>query len=153
MVKQLTKGHRTRRRARRSAAKQTNVHVVSAPIQKVQIGEVIPMMVEEMEKGLLACISKNQHRREAYWILYTANWYKNGEQLRTTFTPFPQCPPRLLNTMCWKIDNVAGRCEEVWILPLDAPIQPVKTDGIIESIAEAAQGMRSEEHTSELQSR
>lgn len=110
-------------------------------IHKVQIGEIIPSMVEEMEKGLLACINKNRRRREVYWVLFTANWYANGEQLRTTVTPFPQCPPKLLNTICWKIDNKRGRCEEVWILPMDAPIQPIRTDGFDEKIAAAAQGM------------
>lgn len=110
-------------------------------LRTVQIGEIIPSMVEEMEKGLLACIAKNQHRREPYYILYTADWYRNGEELRTVFRPSDKCPPKMLNTICWKIDNKSGRCEEMWILPKDAPIQPVKTDGVSESIAEVAAGM------------
>ena len=103
-------------------------------LRKVQIGEIIPSMVEEMEKGLLACIGKNQHRREPYWILFTADWYRNGEELRTTFSPRDKCPPMMLNTICWKVDNKSGRCEEIWILPKDAPIQPVITDGFNERI-------------------
>lgn len=110
-------------------------------IHKVQIGEIIPSMVEELEKGLLAAIEKNRHRREPYYILYTADWYKNGEQLRTVFRPSDKCPPKMLNTICWKIDNKRGRCEEMWILPKDAPIQPILTDGVSESIAEAAKGL------------
>jgi hypothetical protein len=54
-------------------------------LQKVQIGEIIPSMVEEMEKGLLAAIEKNRYRREPFFILFTADWYKNGEELRTVF--------------------------------------------------------------------
>lgn len=110
-------------------------------LRKVQIGEIIPMMVEELEKGLLAAINKNRHRREPYFILFTADWYKNGEELRTVFRPSDTCPPKMLNTMCWRIDNKSGRCEELWILPKDAPIQPVEFDGADESIAAAAQGM------------
>lgn len=110
-------------------------------IRKVQIGEIIPCMVEEMEKGLKAAIHKNRHRRKPYYILFTADWYRNGEELRTVFRPSDNCPPKMLNTICWKIDNIRGRCEEVWVLPKDAPIQPVITDGISESIAEAAMDM------------
>lgn len=111
-------------------------------VQKVQIGLIIPSMVEEMEKGLKACIAKNEHRREPYFILFTADWYRNGEQLRTVFRPSDKCLPRMLNTICWKIDNKSGRCEEVWVLPKDAPIQPVETDGRVNvKIAESARGM------------
>lgn len=110
-------------------------------LKKVQIGEIIPSMVEELEEGLLAAIGKNRHRRESYFILFTADWYKNGEELRTVFRPSDKCPPKMLNTICWKIDNKTGECREVWVLPKDAPIQPVKTDGIVGSIAESAAGM------------
>jgi len=110
-------------------------------IHKVQIGEIIPSMVEEMEKGLLAAINKNRYRREPYYILFTADWYANGTQLRTVFRPSDKCPLRMLNTICWRIDNKTGECRELWVLPKDAPIQPVKFDGASESIAEAARGL------------
>ena len=112
------------------------------PIHKVQIGEIIPSMVEEMEKGLLAAIEKNSHRFEPFFILFTADWYRNGEELRTTLTPFDKCPPKMLNTICWRIDNRIGECREMWVLPKDAPIQPVILDGRVnESIVKAAVGM------------
>jgi len=110
-------------------------------IHKVQIGEIIPMMTEELEKGFEACVAKNKHRREPYYILFTADWYKNGEQLRTVFSARETCPPMMLNTMCWRIDNKSGQVKELWVLPKDAPIQPVVTDGASESIAKAAMRM------------
>ena len=109
--------------------------------QTVQIGEIIPSMVKELEKGLLACIAKNQHRDMPYYILFTGNWFRNGEELRTIFRSSYRCPPKMLNTICWKVDNKSSRCEEVWVLPLDAPTQPIKTDGVSVEIAEAARGM------------
>jgi len=110
-------------------------------IRKVQIGEIIPMMTEEFEKGFEACIAKNKHRREPYFILFTADWYSNDAQLRTTFTPFGARPPKMLNTMCWRIDNKTGEARELWVLPKDAPVQPTKSDGVVESIAEGSKRM------------
>lgn len=110
-------------------------------MRKVQIGEIIPMMTEEFEKGFEACIAKNKHRREPYYILFTADWYKNGEELRTVFSARDRKPPMMLNTMCWWIDNKSGRAEELWVLPKDAPIQPVKTGEVNESILKAVKNI------------
>jgi len=103
-------------------------------VHKVQIGEIIPSMAEEMEKGLKAAIHKNRRRRKPYYILFTADWYRNSEELRTVFRPSDKRPPMMLNTICWKVDNIRGRVEEQWVLPKDAPIQPVETDGFVEKI-------------------
>lgn len=110
-------------------------------LRTVQIGEIIPMMTEEFEKGFCACIEKNKHRRAPYYILFHASWYRNGEELRTVFSARQKCPPKMLNTMCWRIDNKIGEHRELWVLPKDAPIQPINTDGVSESIAAASINM------------
>ena len=93
-------------------------------LNKVQIGEIVPLMVEELEKGLLTAIEENKHRRKPYFVLFSGDWYKNGEELITTLKPSYKCPLRMLNTICWKIDNKSGRCEELWVLPKDFPVHP-----------------------------
>lgn len=110
-------------------------------IKTVQIGEIIPMMTSEFERGFWACVEKNKAQRVPYYLFFTGDWYKNGEELRTTFTAFRDRPPRMLNTGCWKIDNIAGSHEELWMLPKDAPIQPIETDGVVESIGRASINM------------
>lgn len=110
-------------------------------IKTVEIGQIIPLMAAKYEEGLIAAINKNSHRRTAYFLLFTADWYKNGEELRTTFTPFGRCPPKMLNTICLKIDNKRGSCEEIWVLPKDAPIQFVETGDVNEKVAESAKGL------------
>ena len=51
----------------------------------IETGQIVPLMVQKMNEGLAACIQKNSHNRKPYWILYTADWYRNGEQLVKVF--------------------------------------------------------------------
>ena len=91
---------------------------------KVQIGELLPPMLDEFQKGFDKAVRKNKYRREPYYLLYTADWYANHTQLRAVFRPSNTCPPMMLNTMCWKIDNKNGSVKELWVLPKDAPVDP-----------------------------
>lgn len=90
----------------------------------VQVGELLPSITAEFEKGFEECIAKNKHRREPYYIMFTADWYMNNTQLRSVFRPSAAKPPLMLNTMCWKIDNKSGSVQELWVLPKDAPVDP-----------------------------
>lgn len=89
-----------------------------------QVGELLPSMLEEFQKGFERCIAENKHRREPYYILVTADWYANETQLRMVFSPRDTKPPVMLNTMLWRIDNKVGSVEEIWVLPKDAPVDP-----------------------------
>ena len=89
----------------------------------VEVGEFLPMMAKKLADGLARCVQDNKHRRDPYYILYSADWYANGEQLRDTFSPRSKCPPRMLNTICWYVNNVTGEFKEMWVLPKDAPIE------------------------------
>ena len=113
--------------------------------REVEVGEIIPEMAKQMEALLLECINQNTHRREIYWILYTADWYSGGTELRDSCTPFEVCPPKMLNTICWKIDNKRGSMTEEWVLPKDAPSEAseiIETSGVVdENIIRAATSM------------
>lgn len=88
-----------------------------------QIGEIVPCMTQNFEHGFERAIAKYKHRREPYYLLYTADWYSQGSELRDVFRAFGRKPPRLLNSMCWLINNKTGECKQMWVLPKDAPIQ------------------------------
>lgn len=108
----------------------------------IQTGEIVPLMVQKFHEGLAKCIQDNAHRREPYWILYTADWYGSGQQLRDTFTPYGGCPPRMLNTMCFCVDNKIGQLKPVWILPKDAPIEDFgETKQFDETLIKSSQGI------------
>ncbi len=100
----------------------------------IEVGEIVPLMAKKMEKGLARCMQDNMHRRRPYWILYTADWYKNGTELKDTFSPRDKIPPRMLNSICWYIDNTKGRLEQVWVLPKDAPIEDFGETGTFDEV-------------------
>jgi len=107
--------------------------------KKVQIGELLPDITKNFEKAFEDCISKNKHRRETYYIFATADWYANNTKMRVVVSPREVCPPVMLNTMCWRVDNKTGEVRELWVLPKDAPIdKSVELKGVDESIIKVA---------------
>ena len=108
----------------------------------IETGEIVPLMVKKMHEGLAKCMQDNAHRREPYWILYTADWYRNGETLMDTFTPYGARPPRMLNTICWRVDNKIGQLKPVWVLPKDAPIEDFgETRQFDDTLIKSSQGI------------
>jgi hypothetical protein len=108
-------------------------------MKKVQIGELLPDITDNFQKAFEACVNKNKHRREPYYILVTADWYANNTQMRIVVSPRSKRPPMMLNTMCWRVDNKTGDIKELWVLPKDAPIEPgFEPAGVDESIIKVA---------------
>ena len=108
----------------------------------IEVGEIIPLMAKKMYEGLARCIQDNVRRRRPYWILYTADWYQNGEVLKDTFTPYGRCPPRMLNTICWYVDNKRGQLKQEWVLPKDAPTEDFgETGKFDETLIKSSEGI------------
>jgi len=110
----------------------------------VEVGELLPSIGKDFVEGLKKCIQEHKHRREPYWILHHAEWRWNGicDELRHTFAPMGIRPPRMLNTMCWYVDNKSGRLEVLWVLPPDAPIPDFgETGQFDETLINSSKGM------------
>ncbi len=108
----------------------------------IEVGELIPLMAKQMQFAIEECMNQNAHRRVPYWILYTADWYNNGTVLKDTAAPYGACPPRMLNTICWMVNNVTGEFKNVWTLPKDAPIELLEGKGqVVDSIVKDAAGL------------
>ncbi len=108
----------------------------------IEVGEIVPLMAKKMEEGLAQCMQDNMHRRKPYWIRYTGDWYAGGTKYMDTFTPFGSKPMRLLNTICWFVDNKAGHLEEVWVLPKDAPMENFGETGKFDgTLVKSSQGI------------
>lgn len=105
--------------------------------RQVEIGLITPAIVVGFEKAFWEAVKKQEHHKELYYMLFHADWYADGSQLKLVFSPRDKKPPMMLNTICWLIDNMAGSIKELWGLPKDAPIGPVEMSGeIIRSVAE-----------------
>lgn len=108
-------------------------------MKKTQIGELLPDITAKFQNAFDKCIRQNSHRREPYYILATADWYSNNTKMRIVVSPRDKCPPMMLNTMCWQVNNKTGEIKELWVLPKDAPIQAdFEPDGVNESIIQKA---------------
>ena len=103
-------------------------------VKTVQTGELLPTMEDNLQESFDTCLNNNSHRREVYWILFTADWYAGQQQLRGTMTPYGVKPLKMLNTICWEIDNKTGTKKELWVLPVDAPTVP--GDDVAEPVPE-----------------
>ena len=109
----------------------------------IEVGELVPLMAKKMEEGLARCLQDNMHRREIYWILYSADWYENGTTFKDTFSPRQVKPPRMLNSICWEVDNKTGRLEEIWVLPKDAPMENFgETGQYDETLIKSSKGLQ-----------
>ena len=121
-------------------------HCAPRDFKMVEAMEKVTAVGEEFEKGLAACMQENGHRREPYWILFHAQWLEDHSKMNLVFAPRATKPPRMLNSICYRVDNVAGSLDNEWTLPADAPAAVVPGKGDLDSdicieIAEQSMGM------------
>lgn len=89
-----------------------------------QIGEILDDLTGHWQDEFRRCMENNRHRREPYYIFTKFEWRAEYTQFHLTLTPMDFRPPYMLKTMLHKVDNKTGRIEEVWVLPVDAPVGP-----------------------------
>ena len=110
----------------------------------IEVNEIIPLIGKDYVEGLAKCIQVNKHRRNPYWILYHAEWRWNGycDELRHIFAPMGYCPPKMLNTICYYVDNKIGQLKELWVLPPDAPTEDFgQTGQFDETLIKSSKGL------------
>jgi hypothetical protein len=90
-----------------------------------QIGEVLPDMTRKWQEEFAMCVNIYRGRREPYYIMTSFEWRRNYTQFVLKLKPTDYLPSFMLKTMLHKVDNVTGRIDEVWVLPVDAPVGPM----------------------------
>ncbi len=107
----------------------------------MEIGELRNELTKELQDSLDAVLLKYQGGRD-YWILVFADVNALNE-IKTTLMRLTQCPPKMIGTLCYHVDNRAGKVERIWVLPQDIPRHPglISIDEGLEEIARSGQNV------------
>lgn len=95
----------------------------------IYLGDLRKDFTRSLLVSLEKIIEKRQGQESYYlWIHSRFNAVdKNG--IKTVVMVLPTCPPKQLGTMCFYVDNRAGRFEKKWVLPMDRIQLDKMTDG------------------------
>ena len=88
----------------------------------MQAGEITPSMMKQWQDDFRKCMRENKCQRKPYYIFTTGEWNEDRTAFYMKIKPMDFKPPWMLSTMLHKVDNVKGSIEEVWVLPMDAPV-------------------------------
>lgn len=106
------------------------------------LGQARDELARELAKTLTRVVEANLGR-DSYFILVHAKKHPFiPKMLRTVVTLLSAEPPRMLGTICFRIDNREGRAERLWVLPPDIP-RPMSLIGpeYVSGVAKGAMGM------------
>lgn len=77
-------------------------------------------MEEALRQVMEYIINRKQHLSH-YWVLIHAKTY-DSDHIFSKVVILPQCPPKMLGTICYEINNLSGTQRQLWVLPADFDI-------------------------------
>lgn len=83
--------------------------------------EFVAALEEEHRKFLAGIVEKRAGLARPYYVLIFAKSQLDGKLRITARTSFDK-PAEMLGTVCYRVDNLAGKIEREWVLPLDIPM-------------------------------
>jgi len=90
-----------------------------------QAGEITPSMEKQWQEDFRKCIRQNRHRRDLYYVLTSGVWNEDYTVFEMKVKPQDFVPPiKMLSTMLHSVDNKSGGIEEIYVLPMDRPVDP-----------------------------
>lgn len=104
---------------------------------KVEHGEFRNQLALDLQSNLEKTVNRYQ-KRPPYWLLVYAAIL--DDVVYTKILRLSQCPPKMLGTMCYYVDNKEGQLKRLWVLPLDIPRDPgvIDLESGLEEIAKSA---------------
>lgn len=103
----------------------------------VEIGEFRNELARDLQQNLQRIIDRYS-KENSYWLLVFAT--NIGSDIQTKMIRLSQCPPKMLGTMCYYVDNKKCELRRLWVLPLDIPRDPgvIDLDKGLEEVAKSA---------------
>lgn len=88
---------------------------------------------KDFTRSLLVSLEKiieKRQRQDSYYLWVRSRFNEvDKNAIKTVVMVLPALPPKQLGTMCFYVDNRAGRFEKKWVLPLDRAQLHGLTDG------------------------
>jgi len=105
--------------------------------EKIEIGEFRNELARDLQQNLGRIIDRYS-KEEPYWLLVFAT--NIGKDIQTKIMRLSLCPPKMLGTICYYVDNKKCELRRLWVLPLDIPRDPdiIDLDKGLEEIAKSA---------------
>jgi len=104
--------------------------------ERMEHGEFRNELARDLQNNLERMVNRFKGEK-SYWILvYATNLSAN---IQTKIIRLSQCPPKMLGTMCYFVDNKKGQLRRLWVLPLDIPRDPgvIDLESGLEEIAKS----------------
>lgn len=95
----------------------------------IYLGDLRKDFTRSLLVSLEKIIEKRQNQESYYLWVHSRFDAVNKNGIKTVVMVLPTCPPKQLGTMCFYVDNRAGRFEKKWVLPLDRAMLAGLTDG------------------------
>jgi len=106
------------------------------------MGDARQMMGKEVLKNIADTVERYQYKKEKYYILITSRIdVMNPKQIRTKIVLHSYRPPELLGSICFFVDNIKGKIDRLWVLPLDRPSDIPTSDEFCPETAKKAKGL------------
>ncbi len=129
---------------------------------KMELGELMRELQIDLKKTLEGVIERFQAKQNPYYVLvYAAEGLDVHPAKGSTpkdeklFTPFEDKtiirtrviitdhePPRMLGTLCYKVDNQKGQLWRLWALPLNIPNETepiIDEEKVVKEVLESSQ--------------
>jgi hypothetical protein len=105
------------------------------------IGDVRQGLGEDLQRAIFRAVDYGAAKRyKRYFLLVSCRNY--GRDIKTTVMIEKTRPPKMLGTICYRIDHTIGDAKRLWVLPMDTPVpDELRSDKIAPDVLQAGQGM------------
>jgi hypothetical protein len=105
------------------------------------IGDVRQALGEDLQRAIIRAVEDTFKKdyKEYYLFVYCRNY---GKDIKTTVMIHKDLPPKLLGTICYRINNLTGDVKRLWVLPMDMPVpDDIRSDEVAPDVMEDGKGM------------
>lgn len=85
------------------------------------IGDVREALSNETQKNVINLIERRQDKKSYYLLIIANKRVAGSNDIKTSLVMTSTLPHRMFGSICLHVDNIKGKIERLWALPLDRP--------------------------------